>query len=99
MSADNWAICPHCLKKAEADLAELFLKVAESYGQIPLPEFDALRQRADQGIDTAALRTFREDYEFYGAEDGIVIASYKGRCHVCGAHVEFKHEVPIPEPS
>lgn len=54
----------------------------ESYGKVPVEEFDAARERL---VDPSAddFHTFREDYEFWGAEDGEVHALYKGRCTVC----------------
>lgn len=38
---------------------------------------------------------FREDYEFYGIEDGVVKVTYSGHCQECGAGVKFSHEHPI----
>ena len=65
MSADNWAVCPRCLK------------------------------RAPDGADKWEYQTFREDYEFWGAEEGHVTATYSARCHVCGLTLNFENRVPL----
>jgi len=57
-----------------------------------MEEFDRLRREADTPIDHEALRTFREDYEVYGAETGEVTASYSGRCSVCDVGLDFTIE-------
>ena len=49
-------------------------------------EYDA------EGVD----KNFREDYEFYGAETGVVTVVYSGRCVECGYGVSFEDQVPIP---
>jgi hypothetical protein len=40
-------------------------------------------------------KTFREDYEIYGAQDGVVKVSYSGHCSRCGSGLDFKAEYPI----
>lgn len=106
MSADNWANCKACIDNANREIEEVRKEYQEqldsSYGEIPLDEYQLLQQEAAQAIRDATsksvpLGTFREDYEFYGAEDGEVTASYSGRCTTCGYGVSFKHTVPIPE--
>lgn len=92
MSADNWALCPVCHERASKIKAELRDRVRLTYGRLPIDEWDKLRAEADADINVEALHTFREDYEIYGAEDGLVKVSYSGGCKECGAHVEFKHE-------
>jgi hypothetical protein len=46
-----------------------------------------------------AERTFREDYEFYGAETGEVTARYRGRCTVCGLSGQIDHSTSFFDPS
>jgi hypothetical protein len=82
MSADNWAICPRCLSEATDKHAAKERRVAALYGKVPVEEFDAQRAALAE-IDPEKFRTFREDYEFYGAEDGEVHASYSGGCTTC----------------
>lgn len=59
------------------------------YGTIPVEEFDAKRAALPETspADSEIYTTFREDYEFYGAEDGEIHASYAGACSVCGLSV------------
>ena len=89
MSADNWAICPRCIKRATREHDEQVATVMATYGQVSVDEFDAARA-ALKDVDPEAFRTFREDYEFYGAEDGEVTASYSGHCAKCGLGLDFK---------
>lgn len=95
MSASNWAICPACLNKAQTELERLYQEIQASYGQLPLEEFDALRTRHAAGINHDEFRTFREDYEFYGAEDGTVVATYSGHCQKCNVGTDFVHRAPF----
>lgn len=44
----------------------------------------------------ADARTFREDYEIYGAETGTVTVSYRGECQRCNLLLEFETTHPIP---
>lgn len=93
MSADNWAVCPACYSEALDEWERLGKRVDESYGKIPVEEFDILRQEYNEGVEEEDYRTFREDYEFWVPEDdGVVKFSYKGYCKVCGVGTEFKEE-------
>lgn len=61
----------------------------DSYGKVPVEEFDAAREAlVDPTRDN--FHTFREDYEFWGAEDGEVHGQYKGRCTVCGLEARLE---------
>ena len=90
MSADNWAICPHCVKHAHDRKARREEAANEAYGKAPIEEYMALRDMAAEIVNEEQFRTFREDYEFYGAETGEVMAVYSGRCEKCGASAAFK---------
>lgn len=83
MSANNWAICPKCLAGARAFEQQARANVAALYGTVSVAEFDAARE-AVQAVDPEKFQTFREDYEFYGAETGELIATYSGSCTECG---------------
>jgi hypothetical protein len=96
VSADNWAICPRCRRRAEAKKAELEEQVRVQYGQILIEDWDALRQEAEKPLDEMALTTFREDYEFYGVEEGVVFVSYGGSCKTCGLSLSISEQHPIP---
>lgn len=95
VSADNWEICPYCLKEAEASKKIAAEKVELLYGQIPMAEFLELQRESRVLVEEEAFRTFREDYEFY-VKDGKVIASYSGWCTTCKRGLNFKHEEPLP---
>jgi hypothetical protein len=90
MSADNWATCPRCLHAAETASANEREAVNAMYGTVPIAEFD--RRRAElTDIDPEQYRTFREDYEIYGAESGTVVVDYRGGCAACGASARIEH--------
>lgn len=97
MSADNWAKCPRCkanrIKAADAAQAAALA----AYGKVDVAEFDRLRAHADElsaNVETGT-ETFREDYEIYGAEEGVVLVGYSGRCTVCGLSLSFEHSHPL----
>lgn len=89
MSADNWAVCPRCAKRHEAALVEGSERVAEAYGKVTVEEWDRMRAEQREAEQKVPERTFREDYEFYGAEDGEVVANYSGSCTACGLTLNF----------
>lgn len=91
MSADNWATCPRCRRLEEVRIAGLQRQVAESYGVLPVEQYDALRGEAAEPINRSRLVTFREDYEIWGAEEGKIMIRYTGICNVCGLAAEFCH--------
>lgn len=91
MSADNWAVCPRCRDRVEAERDERLNEMAKAYGKVGADEYEALRARAlDPGEPLKEM--FREDYEFYGVEDGTIVASYSGSCTVCHLETTFRHE-------
>lgn len=100
MSADNWARCPRCYHDAAGVFNNLQRQVDASYGKVTVEAFDLARARLVkerevlEGHDT--FRTFRENYDFSGAEDGVVVVSYKGNCAKCKLKLEFREDHPIP---
>ena len=98
MSADNWAYCPRCTQRGQAKLDKQATAVQASYGKIPVDEFDeARRQHAAAVLKFGQReRTFREDYEIYGADTGIVMVGYSGSCTKCGLILNFTDTHPIP---
>lgn len=90
MSADNWTTCPRCTEKEYQRIADLELRVSEGYGVLPLEEFDALREEVR--IGPRLEETFRENYDFYGADEGLITASYSGWCTACTLSAKFKYE-------
>ena len=90
MSADHWATCPRCLDSAKSVASREREAVMALYGEVPPEEFDRRREGLRE-VDPEDYRTFREDYEFYGAEEGEVTASYSGSCKSCGLATGFLH--------
>lgn len=89
MSASNWAVCPRCFDQARRVFAVESAKLEETYGVVPLADFDAVRARLAPP-NPEDFHTFREDWEFYGAERGEVTADYSGHCSKCGLGLDFK---------
>ena len=92
MSADNWGVCPRCEKRRHADIESMRLKVADSYGKVPVAEFDDLREQHTAMRAAHPKPTLREDYEIGIDEGGGFYAIYKGRCSDCDFSHEFRHE-------
>jgi hypothetical protein len=82
VSASNWEICPRCLAEAENGRDKATAEVYAKYGNVPPEEFDRLREELPV-VDPEKHRTFREDYEFYGAAEGELKVRYNGRCTKC----------------
>lgn len=96
MSADNWAICPRCKAKRDAELIAGEVLVGQQYGKIAPEEWDKLRAEVD------ALRKrianppsedyrFREDYEVGVYSTGTFEVSYAGECRDCHLKKNFQH--------
>lgn len=98
MSADNWTTCPKCTADAWAAYRVEDDALTAQYGKIPPDEWKA---KSDAFPVAPKLEeTFREDYEFYGADEGVLSIRYRGRCSECGTGCEFTKDVPFyPEPS
>lgn len=84
MSADNWAVCPRCLYAAELLLQARQDETRKQYGKVTIDEWEVLSEVLTEELDTEKLRTFREDYEFWGAEAGLLHIEYSGECTKCG---------------
>ena len=65
------------------------------YGQVTAEKFDELRS-ALISPEEENFRTFREDYEFWGAEEGVVKYEYSGHCTKCELGLDFDGRRPIP---
>ncbi len=92
MSADNWAVCPQCESKAKAEAQAKRAEVMASYGAVSVDEFDTARAAlVDEHAENFAeqFRTFRENYEIYGAETGEIMVHYSGGCGVCSLSCKF----------
>jgi hypothetical protein len=91
MSADNWTLCPKCLKTENNKRAKQVALAKKSYGVVPPDEYAKLIEEANAPI--AMQDTLREDYEFSMYDDGTFEASYRAGCNSCG----FKHEFEARE--
>ena len=99
MSADNWEYCPRCTRREEVRLGERQVEVDALYGKVSVEEFNTARAALDEEREAFTNRraTFREDYEFYGADTGVVKVEYSGECTICGLKLSFKDSRDIPE--
>lgn len=97
MSASNWTVCPRCAKRHEAALQVMRDDVNAKYGRVPVAEFDELRRQLFEAESTKLPETLREDYEIYGAADGVVTADYSNSCQKCGLETTFtyRHEMDV----
>jgi hypothetical protein len=91
MSADNWSKCPRCARLREEKLAALDLKIAQSYGSVSIEAFDQMRTEREALASDPLDRTVREDYEFWGIEEGEFNARYRAKCTACGFEHSFDH--------
>lgn len=95
MSADNWTVCPRCVAHTNERRAMRLAEIDDMYGKVPVAEFDAAREDLAAELAIEHEESFREDYEFWGSEEGTVRASYKGACQKCGLKVSFEHQHPF----
>lgn len=93
MSADGWKVCPRCVANWKANIDEATKALYDTYGKVPVEEFDRAREALTRKSAQSIGETFREDYEFYGAADGTVTADYSGGCSKCGLQARLKHSV------
>lgn len=98
MSASHWAICPRCKARRQRKADAAADEARAAYGKVSVQEFDEMRTRVDElrAMDDEVDCNFREDYEIYGAEEGMVIVDYSGECRFCGLKLTFRHEHPLP---
>lgn len=92
MSADNWSKCPKCKEVAKKTNADLIAKIVESYGKIPVEEYDDMVKKASESIELE--ETLREDYEFYLEDDNLNI-DYGCSCNKCGFSYSYKKDVNV----
>lgn len=90
MSASNWEICPKCFWRAQNDQQSRIEGAKAAYGVVAPEEYLRLMSEASAPLNAEEFRTFREDYEFYGAHRGEIVASYSGHCEKCGCGVDFE---------
>ena len=99
MSADNWTLCPTCLKNEVQKLEKKRLQLDKDYGKVPSEEY-LKRVKEIQEIDTMINdrlfeHTFREDYEIGADSVGFFELNYRGGCKECGTVITVKLEGSI----
>jgi len=96
MSADYWAVCPRCLKRAHAKYQEGIDAVAALLAKLTEQERKIVHPTVKEA-DPEDYRTFREDYEFYvNPATARVEVSFSGHCTECGFGIDFSDEREIP---
>ena len=100
MSADNWTICPQCVKNLDDEITRLCERVKAAYGKVSRDEYHRLTQELTQKErDEITRSTLREDYEIGISQDATFAISYSASCTMC--NYSFKHEyqqdVPLNE--
>lgn len=93
MSADNWQVCPRCLKRAAEAAHKEQLDLQASYGKVSEAEYRKRSERANKPVDLQ--ETFREDYEIAVCEDGEFFVSYLGHCTECGLEHRYQHKSKV----
>lgn len=90
MGADNWAICPRCLKAATKEHEAKKKKAEDSYGKVSADKYLALLEasKGEPELDS----TLREDYELGVCTDGNFYVIYKGACDKCTFKFEYRYE-------
>lgn len=92
MSADNWTTCPRCERRHQDKARQMRAAADEAYGSVSVAEWKQMDADALAAGKPLEGRTFREDYEIDGADDGNVVVKYSGGCGVCCLSCDFRHE-------
>ena len=95
MSADNWTVCPQCYDKAMIPWREEAEKAQKLSGILTLEEFIEVLDQLPEKPSVQGCFTFKEEYCFYGAKDGVVIWKYSGSCTKCKISVSGSGELPF----
>ena len=83
MSADNWGICPQCVKN--------FKKSKPKYGEVSEAEYLNFvnREEVQEGYPE---ETLREDFSIGTDKQGEFAIYYKCHCDRCGFKFKFNHK-------
>lgn len=90
MSADNWAICPKCKKKAEEETTESTREARAAYGAKGEQEYRALLQRSQEPV--AIQATLSEYFDIGIDRQGRFSINYSAGCETCGFKYDYRHE-------
>ena len=91
MSADNWTVCPKCLKLQSDKKEKEFKKARDSYGKVPADVYEVNMRRA-RVILEAVGETLREDYEVGVDTEGNFLVAYSCSCSECEYTFKYQHE-------
>lgn len=96
MSADNWIVCPKCIKKAEHSAAKFEKELEENYGKIPIDAFLDGKKEAQRRWDELEdyPKKLREDYEIkiVTTDKTNLHIKYSCSCNVCGFHFDLEQD-------
>jgi hypothetical protein len=93
MSANNWRVCPACLRKAKANREELARNALAAYGKVPPDEYQAMSAEALKPVKLE--ETLREDYELGISEGGEFYVTYWGDCADCPFEFTYRHKEQV----
>lgn len=96
MSADNWAICPQCVKNLENEVTQLRNKLAENYGKIPANTYlQLVREVESKEKNKITDPTLREDYEIGIDQESTFDIVYSASCTVCSYSFKYKYQQDV----
>jgi hypothetical protein len=82
------------LSNSEEHFKNLKKQAEDDYGKLPRDQYLALLEELTVAEHHSTVpNTFREDYEFYGAEEGTVYIRYSGYCKICTLQVRVSEEL------
>lgn len=104
MSDFKIGYCPRCSKNHREKVEKKREEVRKAYGQVSMEvwekmrlELEKMRLGFDELQNEMTGRSFRQESDFYGPEDGVITLKYYGRCQDCGLTVRFDHTHIIEE--
>lgn len=92
MSSDRSSTCPQCEARRRIEQATHDQFVKDSYGKIPLDQYEALKTKRPKDITAT---TMGEYYQWWFAE-GKFKFTFHFSCDVCGLYWDHKGEVDCP---
>lgn len=92
MSADNWRVCPRCLKGDEALMTSRKEDAEKAYGKVAADVYLKMLEESKEILETE--QTLGEDYTIGTNIDGKFFVKYNARC-TCGFNFEFNHKEQI----
>ena len=91
MSANNWRVCPRCLRRLSAAHERMKAKVTGLYGKVSRAEYEAAREALPPPPDESKMRaTLREYYQLGVRTSGEFFLNYSASCDECGFAFRFE---------